>query len=110
MTNQDWAMFVGTIIPAALLWLKGQTWPSIYKALVALAFAVVVAVGTNYLSGGFTSDLFGNVLRVIVATWAAYEGFWTHVGDALIKPKPEPLQLTGPAIGIYTPPSAGTGC
>jgi hypothetical protein len=90
VASQDWAFFVGTIIPVLLLWLKGQTWPPLVKALLAIAVAATVAVGTNYLSGGFTADLFGNILRTIVATWASYQSLWTHVGDLLTKPATPP--------------------
>lgn len=95
-TQQNWALFVGTILPAFLLWMAGRTWPALLKSAIAIAAAIVVAIGTTYITGGFTKDLFGDVLLVIVGTWAAYEGFWQHVGKALVNNRSKPIipQLT----------------
>jgi hypothetical protein len=74
---QMWSLIVGFLTPPVLAIIQQGGWSKRVRAVVAFAAAMVAGAGTAYFQGDLTGRRFVEAaLVVLVATIAAYQGFW----------------------------------
>jgi hypothetical protein len=88
MTNSEMFSFlVGALLPAILAIIIRRRWTNDVKATIAFLACVPAALGTAYFNGvlAFASrkEITTDVLIIMVATFAFYEGFYKHAANPL---------------------------
>lgn len=122
MNNAEmWSLIVGFVAPMVIAVLQRPTFPRQLRAVVTVAFCIVVGFVTVLVTGQLTGKtLTASILIVLVTAMVTYEHLWKATGIAPLvekatsppprRPSPGPYQPGHAAVvGAKNPPPGAPG-